>query len=95
MNEGHRSAMLGMKGRPTVAEDIAVMREILLAEYADAWVHISHISSKNAIDMVRQAKKRGVRVTAEVTPHHLTMTDEVVDPTDSSTKVKSTSSWTS
>lgn len=87
MNEGHRSAMLGMKGRPTVAEDIAVMREILLAEYADAWVHISHISSKNAIDMVRQAKKRGVRVTAEVTPHHLTMTDEMVDPTDSSTKV--------
>ena len=75
MNEGHRSAMLGMKGRPTVAEDIAVMREILLAEYADAWVHISHISSKNAIDMVRQAKKRGVRVTAEVTPHHLTIFD--------------------
>ena len=60
MNEGHRSAMLGMKGRPTVAEDIAVMREILLAEYADAWVHISHISSKNAIDMVRQAKKNVV-----------------------------------
>lgn len=87
MNEGHRSAMLGMKGRPTVAEDIAVMREILLAEYADSWVHISHISSKNAIDMVRQAKVRGVKVTAEVTPHHLTMTDEMVDPIDSSTKV--------
>lgn len=87
MNEGHRSAMLGMKGRPTVAEDIAVMREILLAEYADAWIHICHISSKNAIDMVRQAKKRGVRVTAEVTPHHLTMTDEMVNPADSSTKV--------
>ncbi len=87
MNEGHRSAMLGMKGRPTVAEDIAVMREILLAEYADAWVHISHISSKKAIDMVRQAKARGVKVTAEVTPHHLTMTDEMVNPIDSSTKV--------
>jgi dihydroorotase len=87
MNEGHRSAMLGMKGRPTVAEDIAVMREILLAEYADAWVHISHISSKNAVDMVRQAKKRGVKVTAEATPHHLTMTDEMVNPIDSSTKV--------
>lgn len=87
MNEGHRSAMLGMKGRPTVAEDIAVMREILLAEYADAWVHISHISSKNAVDMVRQAKKRGVKVTAEATPHHLTMTDELVNPIDSSTKV--------
>lgn len=87
MNEGHRSAMLGMKGRPTVAEDIAVMRDILLAEYSGAWLNICHISSKNAIDMVRQAKKRGVRVTAEVTPHHLTMTDEMVDPTDSSTKV--------
>lgn len=87
MNEGHRSAMLGMKGRPSVAEDIAVMREILLAEYADAWVHIAHISSKNAVDMVRQAKKRGVKVTAEATPHHLTMTDELVNPIDSSTKV--------
>ncbi len=87
MNEGHRSAMLGMKGRPTVAEDIAVMREILLAEYSGAWIHICHISSKNAIDMVRQAKKRGVHVTTEVTPHHLTMTDDLVDPTDSSTKV--------
>lgn len=87
MNEGHRSAMLGMKGRPTVAEDIAVMREILLAEYSNAWVHISHISSKNAVDMVRQAKKRGVMVTAEATPHHLTMTDEMVNPVDSSTKV--------
>lgn len=87
MNEGHRSAMLGAKGRPTVAEDIAVMRDILLAEYSGAWLNICHISSKNAIDMVRQAKKRGVRVTAEVTPHHLTMTDEMVDLTDSSTKV--------
>lgn len=87
MNECHRSAMLGMKGRPTVAEDIAVMREVLLAEYSGAWIHISHISSQNAIDIVRQAKKRGVHVTAEVTPHHLTMIDEMVDPTDSSTKV--------
>lgn len=87
MNEGHRSAMLGMKGRPTVAEDIAVMRDILLAEYSGAWLNICHISSKTAIDMVRQAKKRGVRVTAEVTPHHLTMTDEMVNPADSSTKV--------
>lgn len=87
MNECHRSAMLGMKGRPTVAEDIAVMREVLLAEYSGAWIHISHISSKNAIDIVRQAKKRGVHVTTEVTPHHLTLIDEMVDPTDSSTKV--------
>jgi len=87
MNEGHRSAMLGMKGRPTVAEDIAVVRDILLAEYADARIHIAHISSKNALDIVRQAKKRGVKVTAEVTPHHLTMTDDAVNLFDTSTKV--------
>lgn len=87
MNEGHRSAMLGVKGRPTVAEDIAVDRDILLAEYADARVHVAHISSERAVDMVRQAKKRGVKVTAEVTPHHLTLTDDCVDLTDSATKV--------
>ena len=87
MNEGHRSAMLGVKGRPTVAEDIAVDRDILLAEYADPRVHVAHISSARAVDMVRQAKKRGVKVTAEVTPHHLTLTDDCVDLTDSATKV--------
>jgi len=87
MNEGHRSAMLGMKGRPTVAEDIAVARDILLAEYADARVHVAHISSGRAVDLVRQAKKRGVKVTAEVTPQHLTMTDECVCLSDSSTKI--------
>ncbi len=87
MNEGHRSAMLGVKGRPTVAEDIAVARDIMLAEYADAKVHVAHISSGRAVDIVRQAKKRGVKVTAEATPHHLTMTDECVDLTDSATKV--------
>lgn len=79
--------MLGVKGRPTVAEDIAVDRDILLAEYADARVHVAHISSARAVDMVRQAKKRGVKVTAEVTPHHLTLTDDCVDLTDSATKV--------
>lgn len=87
MNEGHKSAMLGMKGRPTVAEDIAVARDILLAEYADAPVHIAHISSGKAVELVRAAKARGLRITAEATPHHLTMTDEAVDFSDSSTKV--------
>ena len=87
MNEGHRSAMLGLKGRPTVAEDIAVARDILLAEYADARLHVAHISSARAVDLVREAKKRGVKVTAEVTPQHLTMTDECVELFDSSTKI--------
>ncbi len=87
MNESHRSAMLGMKGRPTVAEDIAVYRDIALAEYADARVHVAHISSARSVELVREAKKRGVKVTAEVTPQHLTMTDDMVELSDSSTKI--------
>lgn len=87
MNESTVSAMLGMKGRPTVAEDIAVMRDTMLAEYVDAPIHIAHVSSKNAVEIIRQAKKRGVRVTAEVTPHHLTLTDECVASFDTATKV--------
>ena len=78
MHEGAVSAMLGMKGRPAVAEDIAVSRDILLAEYTNARIHIAHISSKGAVELVRQAKKRGVKVRAEVTPHHLTLTDEEI-----------------
>ena len=87
MNEGHKSALLGMKGRPTVAEDIAVTRDIMLAEYAEAKVHVAHISSARSVEIVRQAKSRGVQVTAEVTPQHLTMTENCVDFTDSSTKI--------
>ena len=87
MNESHRSAMLGMKGGPTVAEEIAVARDVMLAEYADARVHVAHISSGRAVDIVRQAKARGVKVTAEVTPQHLTMTDDLVELFDSSTKI--------
>ena len=87
MNEGKRSAILGLKGRPTVAEDIAVARDVLLAEYTGGRVHIAHISSARSVEIVREAKRRGVKVTAEVTPQHLTMTDDLVDPTDSSTKI--------
>ncbi|MBR3722176.1 MAG: dihydroorotase [Selenomonadaceae bacterium] len=87
MNEGVVSARLGLAGRPSVAEDIAVMRDILLAEYANARIHIAHISSKNAVEIVRAAKKKGIKVTAEVTPQHLTMIEDMVDFTDSSTKI--------
>ncbi|MBR3051968.1 MAG: dihydroorotase [Selenomonadaceae bacterium] len=87
MNEGKRSALLGLKGRPTVAEDIAVARDVLLAEYTGGRVHIAHISSARAVEIVRDAKKRGVHVTAEVTPQHLTMTDDLVNPVDASTKI--------
>ena len=87
MNEGKRSALLGLKGRPTVAEDIAVARDVLLAEYTGGRVHIAHISSARAVEIVRDAKKRGVNVTAEVTPQHLTMTEDLVNLADASTKI--------
>jgi len=87
MHEGAVSAMLGMKGRPAVAEDIAVARDIMLAEYADARLHIAHVSTKGAVELIRQAKKKGIKVTAEATPHHLTLTDEAVKSFDTATKV--------
>ena len=87
MHEGAVSAMLGLKGRPAVAEDVAVSRDILLAEYTGAALHIAHISTAGAVDMIRRAKQRGVKVTAEVTPHHLTLTDEEVKTFNSAAKV--------
>jgi dihydroorotase len=87
MHEGAVSAMLGMKGRPSVAEDIAVARDIMLAQYTDSQLHIAHVSSKGAVELIRQAKKRGVKVTAEATPHHLTLTDEAVKTFNTAAKV--------
>ena len=87
MHEGAVSAVLGMRGRPAVAEEIIVARDIMLAEYTGSPVHIAHMSAKGAVELVRQAKKRGVPVTAEVTPHHLSLTDEVVRTFDTATKV--------
>ncbi|SEP33452.1 dihydroorotase [Propionispora vibrioides] len=87
MHEGAVSAMLGIKGRPSVAEDIAVARDIMLAEYTGSRIHIAHISSQGAVELVRQAKSRGIKVTAEVTPQHLALTDEVVADFDSAAKV--------
>jgi dihydroorotase len=76
MHEGAVSAMLGIKGRPSVAEDIAVARDILLAEYTDSHIHIAHVSTKGAAELIREAKKKGIKVTAESTPHHLALTDK-------------------
>ncbi len=76
MNEGTVSTTLGVPAIPTIAEDLTVMRDISVAEYVDGKVHIAHISSKEAVDLVRQAKAKGIRITAEVTPHHFCLTDE-------------------
>jgi dihydroorotase len=78
MNEGPVATELGLKGIPWVAEDAATAREIMLAEFTGARLHVAHVSTKGSIDLVRQAKQRGVNVTCEVTPHHFTLTDEAV-----------------
>ncbi|HWR43744.1 dihydroorotase [Sporomusa sp.] len=87
MHEGAVSAMLGLKGRPAVAEDIAVARDIMLAKYTNSPIHIAHVSSKGAVEIIRQAKQRGVKVTAEATPHHLTLTDEELKTFNTAFKV--------
>jgi dihydroorotase len=78
MHEGWVAARLGLRGAPAAAEESPVARDIALAETTGAHVHIAHVSTRGAVEAVRRAKARGLRVTAEVTPHHLTLTDETV-----------------
>ncbi len=82
MNEGVVSVAMGIPGAPGVSETIMVERDVLLAEFTGSHVHIAHISTAGAVDAVRRGKARGVRVTAEATPHHLVLTDEAVREQD-------------
>jgi len=87
MNEGLNSTILGLPPIPSVAEDIIVARDILLAEYTGGRIHIAHISTKRSIELVREAKKRGIKVTAEATPHHFTLTDDSLKTYDTNYKM--------
>lgn len=87
MNEGYYSTIYGLRGITRMAEEVMVARDILLAELTGARLHLCHISTKGSVELVRMAKKRGVRVTAEATPHHFTLTDEAVGEYDTATKV--------
>ena len=87
MHEGIISTKLGLRGWPRVAEDIIVARDLLLAEATGARYHVAHISTEGAVRLVREAKARGLEVTAEVTPHHLMLTHEAVLGYDTSCKV--------
>jgi len=87
MNEGRISTQLGLPGIPTLAEDVMVARDILLAQFTGAALHIAHVSSAGAVRMIRDAKARGIRVTAETTPHYFTLTDEALLDFDTHTKV--------
>lgn len=78
MNEGFVSTELGLKGIPWVAEDAATARDVMLAEFTGARLHVAHVSTKGSVEILRSAKKRGVRVTGEATPHHFMLTDEAV-----------------
>jgi dihydroorotase len=78
MNDGWVSARLGLKGMPKAAEEIVVARDIALAEMTHARLHIAHVSTEGSVELIRRAKEKGMAVTAEVTPHHLTLTEERV-----------------
>ena len=78
MNEGVMSVKLGLRGWPNAAEDIIVSRNVILSTYTGAHIHMQHISSRNSVEILRRAKSRGVRVTAEATPHHIALTDSAI-----------------
>ncbi len=87
MHEGYWSTVLGLPGIPAVAEDVMIARDLLLAEYTGGQVHICHLSTERSVALVAAAKRRGVAVSAEVTPHHFTLTDQVVETYDTAFRV--------
>jgi dihydroorotase len=87
MHEGQWSAILGLHGIPSVSEETVLARDLLLAESAGAHLHVLHVSTAGSTRLIREAKRRGVRVTAEVTPHHLVLTDEAVQGFDTNDKM--------
>jgi len=87
MNEGIVSTQLGIPGNPRIAEEIMVARDLRIAEFVNAKIHVPHVSTAGSVEMIRQAKARGVAVTAEVTPHHFSLTDEYMRSFDTNGKV--------
>ena len=87
MNEGEVSTSIGIRGIPTAAEDIMIARDIILSEYLNIPVHICHVSTKGGVRMIREAKARGVKVTAETCPHYFTLTDDMCETYDTNFKM--------
>ncbi len=87
MNEGVVSTRLGLRGWPNAAEDLIVARNVILSEYTGAHIHMQHISSQFSVDILRRAKQRGVRVSAEATPHHIALTDDLLEGYDTNFKM--------
>jgi dihydroorotase len=87
MNEGELSARLGLSGWPAVAEESIIARDIMLAEHVGSRLHVCHVSTAGSVELIRQAKQRGVKVSAEVTPHHLSLTEDLASGYDPLFKV--------
>ena len=87
MNEGYYSTILGLKPIPAAAEETMIARDIMLAEFTNSSLHIAHLSTKRGMELVAEAKERGLKISAEVTPHHFSLTDEAVKGYDPNTKV--------
>ena len=87
MNEGPTSVRLGLRGRPAVAEEVMVARDVALAELTGGRLHVAHVSTARAVALIREARGRGVRVSAEATPHHLMLTEEAVGDYDTNAKM--------
>jgi len=79
INESYISTKLGLKGMPTIAEDIIVARDIMVNKQVDGWIHIAHLSSEYSLKLIKDAKERGEKVTCDITPHHLFLNDEVLE----------------
>ena len=87
MNEGIISTRLGLRGMPAAAEEIIVARDLALAQLTGGWLHIAHVSTEGSVDLIRRAKDKGIKVTAEVTPYHLTLTEKKVIGYNTNAKV--------
>jgi len=87
MNEGYNSTLLGVKGDPGLSESVIVARDIELAAYIDSRIHFAHMSLKRSIELIRDAKARGIKVTAEASPHHFSLTDDALQDFDTCAKV--------
>lgn len=87
MNEGYYSTILGMRGIPAIAEEAMIARDILIAGFTKSHVHIAHVSTEGSVRLIREAKKRGVKITAETAPHYFTLTDEALQAYNTNLKV--------
>ncbi len=87
MNEGYMSTYLGLRGIPKCAESVAISRDVLIAEECGARLHVCHVSTRNSIDAIRQAKKRGAKITCETAPHYFSLTEKAVDGYNTNAKM--------